>query len=94
MAICLNPKCQKTVADDSIFCAYCGGKSISKLQSFASINQIPDEITIENFEKIINSTPPVQERVAVPIIGKGSVKSRIAVRMQYIKRKLFSRRNS
>ena len=93
MAICLNPKCQKTVADDSIFCAYCGGKSISKLQSFASINQIPDEITIENFEKIINSTPPVQERVAVPIIGKGSVKTRIAVRMQYIKRKLFSRRN-
>lgn len=94
MALCLNPKCHKTVPSDSIFCAYCGGTSISKVQSFGAVNQIADEITIENFEKLINSTPPVQERVGTPITGKGSVKSRIAVRMQYIKRKLFSRRNS
>ena len=92
MALCLNPQCHKTVPNDSIFCAYCGGKLISKVQSFASIDQIPDEITIENFEKIINSTPPVQDLVGTPITGKGSLKSRIAVRMQFIKRKLFSRR--
>jgi hypothetical protein len=94
MALCLNPQCHKTVPNDSNFCAYCGGKSISKVQSFGSADQIPEEITIENFEKVVRSTPPAQDRVTVPIIGKGSMKSKFAVRMQYIKRKLFSRRNS
>ena len=94
MALCLNPECHKTVPSDSIFCAYCGGKSISKVQSFASIDQIPDAITIENFEKIIQSVPPPQDRVGVPITGSGSLKSKVAVRMQYFKRKLFYRRKS
>lgn len=94
MALCLNPQCHKTVPSDSIFCAYCGGTSISKIQSFGTVDHIADEITIENFEKIINSTSPVQERVEVTITGKGSLKSRVAVRIQYFRRKLFSRRNS
>ena len=94
MALCLNPECHKTVPSDSIFCAYCGGKSISKVQSFGGVDQIADDITIENFEKIIQSVPPPQDRVGVPITGSGSLKSKAAVRMQYFKRKLFSRRKS
>ena len=93
MALCLNPQCHKTVPSDSRFCAYCGGTSISKVQSFGALHPIADEITIENFEKVIQSTPPVQERVVVPVTGKGSLKSNIAVRMQYLRRKLFSRRS-
>lgn len=93
MALCLNPQCHKTVPSDSIFCSYCGGNSISKVQSFGAVHPIEDEITIENFEKVIKSTPPIQERVVVPVTGKGSLKSKIAVRMQYLRRKLFSRRS-
>ena len=93
MALCLNPQCHKTVPNDSIFCAYCGGKLISRVQSFSSIDQIPDAITIENFEKVVRTTPPVQDRVRDPITGKGSLKSKFVVRMQYFKRKLFSRRS-
>lgn len=92
MALCLNPQCHKTVPSDSNFCSYCGGNSISKVQSFGTIESIADAITIENFEKVIQSTPPIQERVVVPVTGKGSLKSKIAVRMQYLRRKLFSRR--
>lgn len=93
MALCLNPKCHKTVPSDSAFCSYCGGNSISKVQSFSAVNSIEDEITIENFEKVIQNVPSIQERAVIPVTGKGSLKSKIAVRMQYLRRKLFSRRS-
>lgn len=93
MALCLYPQCHKTVLSDSVFGSYCGGNLISKVQSFGGVHPIEDEITIENFEKVIQSTPSIQERVVVPVTGKGSLNSKIAVRRQYLRRKLFSRRS-
>ena len=54
MALCLNPQCQKRVADTSSDCPYCGGIEISKFDSYSKSELLKDELSMENFEKVIN----------------------------------------
>lgn len=44
---------------------------------------------MENFEKITKRAEAKKERVQPPHSGKGSKKSKIAVRAQYLKRRIF-----
>lgn len=91
-ALCLNERCKKSVPSDSNFCPYCGGQSISKVQAFGYQTPPADEITMENFQKVIEQSEPAPEPEPLKVFGKGSLKSRIVVRLQFIRRKLFSRR--
>lgn len=89
MAICLNPRCQKIVPSESAICSFCGGKEISTFRKYGPTEEVSKEISMENFEKITNKLEPIKERVHAPHSGNGSKKSRIAVRAQYLKRRLF-----
>jgi hypothetical protein len=89
VAICLNPRCQKIVPSESAICSFCGGKEISTFRKYGLLDEVSKEISMENFEIITNRSEPIKERVHVPHSGKGSKKSKIAVRVQYLKRKLF-----
>jgi len=92
VAICLNPQCQKIVADDSQFCSYCGGRSISKVRSYEDPLSKANEITMENFYEVLeNSTPKAEKSFEIPK-GPGTFKSKLAVRVQYLGRKLFRKR--
>lgn len=92
MAICLNPQCQKIVADDSQFCSYCGGRSISKVKSYEDPLAKTNEITMENFYEVMeNSIPKTEKSFEIPK-GPGSFKSKLVVRLQFLIRKLFGRK--
>ena len=94
MAICINSRCAKSVPDDSIFCPYCGGKEISKVISIVSPSVEQDEISIENFHKVIeNSTPAPEPLIETnqPNKTKASFGSRFAVRARYFRKKFPSR---
>jgi hypothetical protein len=91
VAIFLNHQCQKSVADDSQFCSYCGGRSISKVKSFSDPLEKEKEITIENFHEVLqNSTPKIEKAFEMPK-APGTFKSKLVVRLQFILRKLFRR---
>lgn len=91
MAICLNPQCQKSVADDSQFCSYCGGRSISKVRSYEDPLAKASEITMENFYEVMGtSIPKIEPRFETPK-GPGTFKSKLIVRLQFLGRKLFRR---
>jgi len=92
MALCLNPACQKKVAANTTTCIYCGGQEISEFNSYSKEQALNDQLTMENFETVIKSTDPLIERTILPPGSKGSKKSQILVRLQYIKRRLFFRR--
>ena len=89
MAICLNPRCQKIVPSESAICSFCGGKEITNFRKYSPGEGVSNEISMENFEKVTNALEPIKERVNVPHSGNGSKKSKIAVRVQYLKRRLF-----
>jgi hypothetical protein len=92
VAICLNPQCQKIVADDSQFCSYCGGRSISKVRSYEDPLSKANEITMENFFEVLeNSTPITENSFEIPK-GPGTFKSKLVVRLQFLVRKLFGRK--
>jgi CO dehydrogenase/acetyl-CoA synthase delta subunit len=91
VAICLNPRCQQIVPNESAICSHCGGKEISEFRRFASVEKQSKELTMENFEKITSKYEPIREHVHVPHSGNGSRKSKIAVRLQYFKRRIFFR---
>lgn len=89
MALCLNPQCQKRVSDTSTSCPFCKGTEISKFDSYSKSELLKEDLTMENFEKVIKNSQPFIERTIVPKGAKGSFKSKLAVRLMYLKRKLF-----
>jgi hypothetical protein len=92
MALCLNPQCQSRIPSNSKSCRFCGGDEISEFDSFSKAEALSDSITMENFQKVIKRTDPFIERTILPKNSKVSIKSKVAVRLHYLKRKLFLRR--
>jgi len=91
MALCLNPQCQKKVADSSSDCPFCGGKQISKFDSYSKSESLKDELNMENFEKVVKNSKPFIERTILDKGSKASYKSKLAVRIQFLVRKTFKR---
>jgi hypothetical protein len=85
---CENINCNKSVPFDSVFCPYCGGRKFSKQVTPSSNNVEPDKISMENFQKIMESTEAVKEKTVRPRKQKPSLNSRFAVRMNSVGRKL------
>jgi hypothetical protein len=92
MALCLNPQCQNRIPANSKSCKFCGGDEISEFDSFSKAEALEDPISMENFERVIKRTDPFIERTILPKNGRVSLKSRIAVRLHYLKRKFFLRK--
>ena len=93
MALCLNPQCQNRIPANIKSCRFCGGNEISEFDSYSKAEALEDEISMENFQKVVKRTDPFIERTILPKNGKVSMKSRIAVRLQYLMRKAFRRRS-
>ena len=89
MALCLNPQCQKRVASKSTTCAYCGGTEISEFNTYTKSESLADEISIENFLKVVKNSNPYIERTIINEGTKVSFKSKLIVRIQYLGRKIF-----
>jgi hypothetical protein len=89
MALCLNPQCQKRVASNSTTCAYCGGTEISEFNTYTKSESLADEISIENFHKVVKNSNPYIERTIINEGTKVSFKSKLIVRIQYLGRKIF-----
>jgi heterodisulfide reductase subunit B len=92
MAICLNPQCQKIVPNESVKCSACGGETLYKFRMYQPPENIEEQISMESFQRALKHTKPIRERVPTEHSGIGSFKSKVAVRIQFITRKLFSRR--
>jgi hypothetical protein len=92
MPLCLNPKCQKRISASLESCPYCGGNEIGQFNSYSKQEALEDEITIENFHKVVKNSEPFIERTIVPKGAKVSFASKLIVRFQYLVRKLFGRR--
>ena len=91
VALCLNPQCQKRVASKSSSCAYCGGTEISEFNTYTKSESLADEISIENFHKVVKNSKPFIERTILDDGAKVSFKSKLIVRIQYLGRKIFKR---
>lgn len=85
---CQNVECKKPVPFDSVFCPYCGGREFSKMVPSSLNSAEPDELSMENFEKIIDSTEAIKEKNMRPKKQNPSLNSRFAVRMNSVGRKL------
>ncbi len=92
MALCLNPRCQKKVSSNAAKCPFCGGTEISEFNSYTKAESLIDDLSIENFHKVTKFSEPMIEKTIVPKGSKISIKSKIIVRFQYIRRKLLHRR--
>jgi hypothetical protein len=71
--------------------AYCGGTEISEFNSYTKSESLADEISIENFHKVVKNTQPFIERTIVNEGLKVSFTSKMIVRFQYFMRKAFKR---
>ena len=91
MPLCLNPQCQKRIAASLESCPFCGGKEIGQFNSYSKQEALEEEITIENFHKVVKNSQPFIERTIVPKGAKVSLKSKLIVRYQFFVRKLFKR---
>ena len=80
---CRNLDCHKLVPHDSLFCPYCGGREFTKLKGSES-----DELSMENFQKIVESTEAISEKSIRPKKQKPTLSSRFAVRKDAVVRKL------
>jgi hypothetical protein len=87
---CQNSSCKKKVPSDSVFCPYCGGREFTAHESASSNDADTSEISIENFQKIIESTEAIKEKNVQSRNSKPSLSSRFEVRMNSIGRKLPS----
>lgn len=85
---CQNIDCKKHVPSDSLFCPYCGGRKFSEEESSSAKGTGPDELSMENFQKIMESTEAIKEKNIQPKRQKPSVNSRFAVRMNSVGKKL------
>ena len=93
MALCLNPQCQKRVPSNSNTCVFCGGSEISEFNTYTKSESLNDEISIENFHKVVKNSKPFIERTIINDGAKVSFKSKLVVRLTYLKRRLFPPRN-
>ena len=91
MPLCLNPKCQKRLAASLESCPYCGGSEIGQFNSYSKQEALEEEITIENFHKVVKNTRPFIERTIINEGSKVSFRSKLAVRLQYLIRKALNR---
>ena len=91
MPLCLNPQCQKRISTKRESCPFCGGNEIGQFDSYSKQEALEDEISIENFHKVIKSSQPYIERTIVPKGAKVSFTSKLIVRFQFLVRKLFRR---
>jgi hypothetical protein len=87
MSYCLDVNCKKSIPGDSVFCPYCGGQNFSK-EDPSNPNPKTDEISIENFLKVTDSTDAVKEKSVRQSKSKPSLDSQFAVRMNAIGRKM------
>lgn len=85
---CKNLDCHKLVPQGSLFCPYCGGREFFKHRSPSENGSESDELSMENFQKIVESTEAVKEKDALPEKKKPTFNSRFAVRMDAVGRKL------
>ena len=85
---CQNVDCKKLVPYDSLFCPYCGGREFSKQASPSGSGPESDELSMENFQKIIESTDAIKEKTVQSKRQKPSLNSRFAVRMNSVGKKL------
>jgi hypothetical protein len=85
---CKNLDCHKLVPHDSLFCPYCGGREFTKLKSHSVSGTESDELSMENFQKIMESTEAISEKSIQPKKQKPTLNSRFAVRMDAVGRKL------
>ena len=85
---CQNVDCKKLVPYDSLFCPYCGGREFSKEASPSGRSPESDALSMENFQKIIESTDAIKEKTVQPKRQKPSLNSRFAVRMNSVGKKL------
>jgi hypothetical protein len=85
---CQNDDCKKLVPYDSLFCPYCGGREFFKKVSPSENGIESDELSMENFQKIVESTEAVKEKTVQPKRQKPSLNSRFAVRMNSVGKKL------
>jgi hypothetical protein len=92
MPLCLNPKCQKRLAASLESCPYCGGNEIGQFNSYSKQEALEEEITIENFHKVVKNTRPFIERTIINEGSKVSFRSKLAVRLQYLIRKALNRK--
>ena len=91
MPLCLNPQCQKRLATSLDSCPYCGGNEIGQFNSYSKQEALEEEITIENFHKVVKNTRPFIERTIINEGSKVSFRSKLAVRLQYLIRKALNR---
>jgi hypothetical protein len=89
VALCLNPQCQKRVSDTSSNCPFCGGIEISKFDSYSKSESLKEELSMENFEKVIKNSQPFIERTIISGESKVSFTSKLVVRLQFLGRKIF-----
>ena len=92
MALCLNPQCQKRVPSKSSTCAFCGGSEISEFNTYTKSEALADEISIENFHKVVKNSKPFIERTIINDGAKISFKSKLVVRFQFMLRKVLRRK--
>ena len=85
---CKNLDCHKLVPHDSLFCPYCGGREFTQLKSHSVSGTESDELSMENFQKIMESTEAISEKSIQPKKQKPTLSSRFAVRMDAVGRKL------
>jgi hypothetical protein len=93
MPLCLNPQCQKRIVTNLESCPYCGGNEIGQFNSYSKQEALKDEVSIENFHKAVKNSKPYVERTIVPKGAKVSFKSKLVVRLLYLKRRLLPPRN-
>jgi hypothetical protein len=89
MPLCLNPGCQKRISASLEKCPYCGSNEIGQFNSYSKQEASEDDISIENFHKVIKNSQPYIERTIVPKDAKVSFKSKLIVRFQYLLRKIL-----
>ena len=94
MTYCLNSDCKKSVPSDSIFCPYCGERNFSTEDLVSPTEPKADEISMENFKKIADSTEAIREKSVRKNKTKPSLDSQFAVRMNAIGRKMPSIKRS
>ena len=77
--------------DKSVKCSACGGESFYNFKMYQAPENIEEQISMENFQRALKHTKPIRERVPTEHSGRGSFKSKVAVRIQFLTRKLFLR---
>jgi hypothetical protein len=92
VALCLNPQCQQRLPSESRTCSFCGGAEISEFNSYTKSESLKDELSMENFHRVIKYSEPFIEKRIIDEGTKVSFTSKLIVRIQFLARKAFRRR--